>query len=138
MGDLSLEEEQRAGAASSATGMGEEEEEHDAEKNLEEEKHDFFYDVAPDGFKCPVGFCFMTEAVLAMDGFSYQKSSLDEHIAHRAAKGQPLTSPLTGEPMGGMFMPNHTLSTVVKDYIGQREKEWALYVAQRRAERKSI
>ena len=48
----------------------------------------------------------MTEAVLAMDGFSYQKSSLE---AHRAAKGQPLISPLTGDPMGDMYMSNHTL-----------------------------
>ena len=78
----------------------------------------------------------MTEAVLAMDGFSYQKSSLDEHIAHCTAKGQPLTLPLTGEPLvSGMYMPNHNLRTMVKDYIEQREKEWGLHLAQRRAAR---
>jgi len=89
-----------------------------SEKELEEEKHDSFFDGAPDGLKCSVGFCLMTEAVLAMDGFSYQKSSLDEHIAHCAAKVQPLTSPLTVEPLvSGMYMPNHNLRTVVRDYI---------------------
>jgi hypothetical protein len=75
---------------------------------------------------CSVGFCLMTEAVLAMDEFSYQKSSLEGHIAHCAAKGLPLTSPLTGEPMGGMFLPNQNLRTLVKDYIYQRQKEWGL------------
>ena len=126
MGDLSLEEENGAGTASSK----------DAEGNLEEEKHDFFFDGAPDGLKCSVGFCLMTEAVLAMDGFSYQKSSLDEHIAHCTAKGQPLTSPLTGEPLiSGMYMPSHNLRNVVKDYIEQRDKEWSLHLVQRRASR---
>ena len=38
--------------------------------------------------------------------------------------------------MGGMYMPNYTLSTAVKDYIEQKEKEWEFVVAQRRAERK--
>lgn len=96
MGNLSLEEEKIAGTPSSK----------DDEGSLEEEKHDFFFDNASDGLKCAVGFCLMTEAVLAMDGFSYQKSSLDEHIAHCTAKGQPLTSPLTGEPLvSGMYMP---------------------------------
>ena len=46
------------------------------------------------------------------------------------------TSPLTGEPMGVMYMPNHDARTFVKDYIEQREKEWRLHVAQRRTERK--
>jgi len=51
-------------------------------------------------------------------------SSLDEHIAHCAAKGQQLTSPLTGEPLvSGMYMPNHNLRTVERDYIEQMEKE---------------
>jgi hypothetical protein len=39
--------------------------------------------------------------VVAMDGFSYQRSSLEEYIAHCAATGQALTSPLSGELMGG-------------------------------------
>ena len=113
MGALSLEEDNGVGAATSEV----------AEGNLEEEKHDFFFDGAPDGLRCPIGFCLMTEAVVAMDGFSYEKSSLDEHIAHCAAKGQPLTSPKTGEPMGGMYLPNQNARTNVKEYIDQREKE---------------
>jgi hypothetical protein len=92
---------------------------------MEEEKHDFLFDGTPDSLKCSVGFCLMTEAVLAMDEFSCQKSSLEGHIAHCAAKGLPLTSPLTGEPMGGVFMPNQNLRTLVKDYIAQRETEWS-------------
>jgi hypothetical protein len=103
------------------------------EKDLEEEKHDFLFDGAPDSLKCSVAFCLMTEAVLAMDEFSYQKSSLEGHIAHCAAKGLPLTSPLTGEPMGGIFIPNQNLRTLVKDYIAQRETEWELHLVQRRA-----
>jgi len=122
MGDLSLEEERVAGAASSK----------EEEDRLEEEKHEFFFDGAPDGLRCSVGFCLMTEAVVAMDGFSYQMSSLDEHIAHCAAKGQPLTSPLTREPMDGMYLPNQSFRTFVKEYIDQREKEWTLHLAQRR------
>jgi hypothetical protein len=138
MDDLSSEEEERADAVTSATAMGKEEESsgEGGEEDLEEEKHDFLFEGAPDVYKCSVGFCFMTEAVLAMDGFSYQKASLEAYIVHCTARGQALTSPLTGEPMGGMYMPNHTLSTVVKDYIEQKEKEWKVLVAQRRAERK--
>jgi hypothetical protein len=126
MGNLSLEAENGVGAANSKEG----------EESVEEEKHNFFFDGAPDGLKCSVGFCLMTEAVVAMDGFSYQKSSLDEHIAHCVAKGQPLTSPLTGEPLvSGMYMPKHNLRTVVKEYIEQREKEWSLHLTERRAAR---
>ena len=127
MGDLSLEEKSGAGTASSK----------EAEGSLEEEKHDFFFDGAPDGLKCSVGFCLMTEAVVAMDGFAYQKSSLDEYIAHCTAKGQPLTSPLTGEPMSGMYIPMQNVRTLVKDYIEQREKEWSLHLEQRRGTSKT-
>jgi hypothetical protein len=100
------------------------------------ERHDFFFDGAADGKKCSIGFCLMTEAVVAMDGFSYQKSSLEEYIAHCAATGQPLTYPLTKERMSEMYTPNHHVRTYVKDYIEEREKEWRLHVAQRRTERK--
>ena len=133
-----MNEGKRTDAVISATAMRNEEELNgeDREEDLEEEKHDLLFDGAPDGYKCSVGFCFMTEAVLAMDGFSYQKASLEAYIAHCTAKGQALTSPLTGEPMGGMYMPNYTLSTAVEDYIEQNEKEWEFVVAQRRAERK--
>jgi len=71
-----------------------------------------------------------------MDGFSYQKLSLEEYIAHCAAKGQALTSPLTKERMGETYMANHNLRNVVNDYIEEREKEWRLHVAQRRTGRK--
>ena len=120
----------------SAAPRKEEVEGEGSEEDLEDAKHDFFSDGAADGLKCSIGFCLMTEAVMATDGFSYQKSSLEEYIAHCAAKGQALTSPLTKERMGEMYMPNHNLRNVVKDYIEEREKEWGLHVALRRAERK--
>jgi len=123
MGDLSLEEEN--GASTAAKG--------DTEDSLEEQKHDFFFDDAPDGLKCSVGFCLMTEAVVAMDGFSYQKSALDEHIAQCVAKRQPLTSPMTGEAMGGMYLPHQSVRIFVKEYIDQRKKVWNLHFTQRRA-----
>ena len=134
MGDLNLMEGREDGAPASATATRAGDGEGGlTEKDLEEEKHDFFFDGAPDGLKCTVWFCLMTDAVLAMDDCSYQKASLEGHIAHCAAKGLPLTSPLTGESMGAMFMPNQNLRTLVKDYIAQREKEWGLHLAQRRA-----
>jgi len=123
-------------ASASAPPHEEEVEGEGSEEELKEEKHDFFLDGAPDGLKCSIGFCLMTEAVVAMDGFSYQKSSLDEYISHCAAKGQPLTSPLTSEPLSATYMANHNLRTVVRDYIEQREKEWRLHVALRRTGRK--
>ncbi len=86
--------------------------------------------------KCSVGFCLVTEAVVAMDGFSYQRSSLEKCIAHCSATEQPLISPLTGELMGGIYMPNHNVRTFVIDYIDQLEKEWRLHVAERRTGRK--
>ena len=125
MGNLSVRETAKtgtpsmatAGASTSATSTKED------EGDLEEEKHDFFFDAAADALKCSVGFCLMTEAVTAMDGFSYQQTSLEEYIAHSTAKGQPLTSPLTNAPMGAMYMPNHNLRTMVKDCMYEREME---------------
>ena len=73
---------------------------------------------------------------MALNGFSYQKFSLDEHIAHCAAFKQPLSSPLTGEPMDAIHIPNHSVRTFVKEYMDQWEKEWALHLTERRAERK--
>lgn len=67
MGDLGLKEEEDAGTSTTATATRKGEEEGGAnEEDLEEEKHNFFFDGAPDGLKCSVGFCLMTEAVLAM------------------------------------------------------------------------
>lgn len=40
--------------------------------------------------------------------------------------------------MGGMFMPNQNLRTLVKDYIAQREKEWGLYLEERRQQRVAV
>jgi hypothetical protein len=114
MDNLSLEREEKARATASATAANTEKEddgsqnplkedlgENDSDEDPESEKHDFFFDGAPDGMKCSVGFCLMTEAVVAMDGFSYQRSSLEEYIAHCTATGQALTSPLSEELMGG-------------------------------------
>jgi len=75
--------------SASAPPRKEDEEGDYVENNLEEERHDFFFDGAADVMECSVGFCLMTEAVVAMDGFSYQKSSLDEYITHCAATGSP-------------------------------------------------
>lgn len=125
-----------APTSASAPPCKEEVEGEASEEDLEEEKHDFFFEGAADGMKCSIGFCLMTEAVVAMDGFSCKKSSLEEYIAHCAVKGQALTSPLTKERMGETYMPNHNLRNVVKDYIGERKKWWRIHVAQRRAGRK--
>lgn len=100
------------------------------EQDLEAEKANFLYRGAPDGMRCSIGLCLMTEAVMAMDGFSYQQASLEEYIRHCTADGKRLTSPLTNVPMGATYMPNHNLRTMVKDYIYEREKEWRDHLAQ--------
>lgn len=57
------------GASASAQPRKEEMEAEGTEVALEDEKHDFFFDAATDGLTCSIGFCLMTEAVMAMDGF---------------------------------------------------------------------
>jgi len=39
-------------------------------------------------------------------------------------KQQPLTSPMTKEPMASMFLPAHFVKSQVGEYIEQRRQEW--------------
>ena len=50
------------------------EEGEDSEEGLEDEKHDFFFDVAADGMKCSIGFCLIPRRCWPWTGFPTRKS----------------------------------------------------------------
>ena len=77
---------------------------------------------APDEYICSLEMCLLTEdPVVASDGFTYSKKGLEGWIAHCAAKGRPLTSPLTGQRMDAAFMPNMTHRTLVRQWVEKRK-----------------
>ncbi len=51
----------------------------------------------------PISRRLMTEPVRAADGRHYERATLEQWLAHRAAKGLPCTSPCTGQPMGEAY-----------------------------------
>jgi len=56
-------------------------------------------DGAPENLICPLSLCLFEDVVMAMDGISYSRQSIQAHIDFCKEKGKPLTSPMTGEGM---------------------------------------
>lgn len=70
---------------------------------MEEEPFDmegFWLDGAPEDFIRPLSLCLFEDAVVAMDGITYSRKSIQAHIDFCVEKGMPLTSPMTGEHGG--------------------------------------
>lgn len=63
-------------------------------------------DGAPENLICPLSLCLLEDVVIAMDGISYSRRSIQAHIDYCVEKGKPLTSPMTGERMEGMLVPD--------------------------------
>ena len=47
-----------------------------------DEIEEILLDDAPDDYVCPVSLILMTDPVVAMDGISYQRDALLQHIAY--------------------------------------------------------
>ena len=57
------------------------EEDEEEEQEKEEEDEDALFDAAPDGYKCPISLVLLTDPVVAMDGYTYQRDALEQWIA---------------------------------------------------------
>jgi hypothetical protein len=59
----------------------------------------------------------MTRAVVAGDGYSYQREALDTWILQNRRERKPLRSPMTNAPMAPFYIPSFTLRSMVGDYV---------------------
>lgn len=86
----------------------------------------FLLEDAPLSYNCPIGICLLTDPINAADGHTYQRAELERWIETCRVKQQPLTSPMTKEPMVSMFFPAHLIKSQVGEYIDQRRQEWVV------------
>ena len=63
---------------------------------------------------CPISCERMTDPVVASDGHSYDKKSIDVWIESVRDKGHTLTSPMTNNPWDGDYFPSHSLRQIVE------------------------
>lgn len=90
---------------------------------------------APNDFLCPITLMVMQDPVVASDGFSYEKTAIEDWIRLCEAKDQVPKSPKTNAAIMRMTMPNHTLKSRISDW---REKHKSICIPQaRRKSRKS-
>jgi len=87
----------------------------EGESELEDE--DLLLQDAPNAFVCPISLQLMTRAVVAGDGFSYQREALDKWILRNRRKRKPLRSPMTNAPMAPFYTPSFTLRSMVGDFV---------------------
>lgn len=87
----------------------------DGESELEDE--DILLQDAPNAFVCPISLQLMTRAVVAGDGFSYQREALDKWILRNRRERKPLRSPMTNAPMAPFYTPSFTLRSMVGDFV---------------------
>lgn len=92
----------------------------------EEEVH--MLDGAPDHMICPLTLSLVYDPRIASDGFTYQKRAIERYIKAAKASGEKLVSPMTGEPLADVTIPNHLVRQTVLKYIDQ--KKWELRTVQ--------
>ena len=69
-------------------------------------------DDADEAFMCPILFTIMKDPVNYADGYTYERSAIEEHL-----KKDP-TSPFTREPMEpGSGFPNRNLKAQIEAYL---------------------
>jgi hypothetical protein len=73
-----------------------------------------------ESFNCPITYEQMSDPVIAMDGHSYERSALERWFDESARSGRNIDigviSPMTGEPMGLMLIPNYALKKAINEY----------------------
>ena len=67
----------------------------------------------PDALVCPISMELMEDPVLAMDGHTYDRSSIEAWL-----KTGRKTSPKTNAPLPSTALyPNHAVKSMVQDYL---------------------
>ncbi len=78
----------------------------------------------PDDLICPLSLGLLEDPVLAMDGITYSRKSIEQHIDWCASKGKPLFSPMTNEPMdGALLVPIVLVRRMVSEYAQEKRKQ---------------
>ena len=73
-------------------------------------------------FECPISTEIMNEPVIAEDGYSYEKEEIVNWIKLSEDKGNPITSPITGDNMGKTLIPNTVLKDIIENSVFDRNK----------------
>lgn len=69
-------------------------------------------DAAMENFTCPITHAVMWEPVVASDGYTYERSAIEEWLS-RHPEGQAL-SPMTQVPMTRVVVPNNTIANLIR------------------------
>jgi len=72
-------------------------------------------------FECPISTEIMNEPVIAEDGYSYEKEEIVNWIKLSEDKGNPITSPITGDNMGKTLIPNTVLKDIIENSVFDRQ-----------------
>ena len=73
-------------------------------------------------FECPLSLDIMKDPVIAEDGNSYEKEEIENWIKLSEDKGNPITSPITGDNMGKTLIPNTVLKDIIENSIFDRQR----------------
>ena len=74
---------------------------------------------APRDLQCPISFLLMVvDPVVASDGHTYERHSLEDWITSRRANGEPASSPLTGaEFLDLSVRPNTSVRNIAREFL---------------------
>lgn len=64
----------------------------------------------PQEFVCPITHELMDTPVVTQDGFTYEKSAIEDWMRHKQ------TSPKTNQPMEAVFFPNFNLKSLISEW----------------------
>lgn len=84
---------------------------------------------APEELLCPISLCLLEDPViLAADGITYSRASIQKHFDSCRTDGKPLTSPKTNiviiEPVLEMLIPNVLVRSMVLEYKETKAKDF--------------
>ena len=73
-----------------------------------------------DAFKCPITTERMRDPVIASDGHSYERESIERWISQRKLVGELPTSPKTGLVLDEVLFPNHALRNAIEASVAHQ------------------
>lgn len=85
-----MKEKEKAAAKEEVVGEASSKEETATTAEPAAEEEDAMYEKAPDNYECPISFVLLTDPVVAMDGYTYQRAALQQWI-DKAEESKRLT-----------------------------------------------